>query len=173
MSEGEGEGSPHSTGIESRADSKDLAEPQFGQGDASFRAAGGEEGIERLVDRFYDLMCERPDAAGIRKMHPKDLAGSRDKLTRFLCGWLGGPKLYSERYGPIKLPKAHARFPIGTIERDAWLDCMAAALVDEPMAEDFKRYLMRELGVPAERIRRVVAERMRDAESLRATSETK
>jgi hemoglobin len=131
----------------------------YGEGDASFRAAGGEEGIRRLVDRFYDLMEERPDAAGIRRMHPGDLEGSRDKLARFLCGWLGGPKRYAEKYGPIRLPKAHVRFPIGRAEARAWLDCMEAALLDQPMAEDFKAYLIRELSVPADRIQRVASDR--------------
>ena len=129
--------------------------PRYGEGDASFRAAGGEAGLRPLVDRFYDLIEERPDAARIRKMHPQNLEVSRDKLTRFLCGWLGGPKRYAEKYGPIQIPKVHAHLPIGFAERDAWLACMEAALNDQPMAEDFKAYLLRELAVPAERIRQV------------------
>jgi len=104
-------------------------------------------------------MEERTDAAKIRKMHPRDLTTARDKLARFLCGWLGGPKRYSEKYGPIQIPKAHARFPIGADERDAWLACMEAALIDQPMADDFKAYLLRELAVPADRIRQVVEAR--------------
>ena len=133
--------------------------PRYGEGEASFQAAGGEAGIRDLVDRFFDLMEERPDAARIRKMHPSDLEGSRDKLARFLCGWLGGPKRYSEKYGPIKLPMAHARFPIEAAERDAWINCMRAALQDAPMDASFKKYLIRELQVPAERIRQVVENR--------------
>ena len=133
---------------------------RYGEGDASFLAAGGEAGIRRLVDRFYDLMEERPDAAGIRRMHPRDLDASRDKLARFLCGWLGGPKRYAEKYGPIKIPRVHARFAIGTVESAAWLDCMQAALIDQPMAEDFKTYLLRELHVPADRIVSAVRERI-------------
>ena len=100
----------------------------YGEGDASFRAAGGEAGLRLLVDRFYDLIDERPDAVRIRRMHPQDLEVSRDKLTRFLCGWLGGPKRYAQKYGPIQIPKAHAHLAIGSAERDAWLACMGAAL---------------------------------------------
>jgi len=144
------------------ATAKEGARPRYGEGDASFQAAGGEAGIRRLVDRFYEVMDSRPDAAKIRRMHPRDIESSRDKLARFLCGWLGGPKRYSEKYGPIKLPRAHARFPIGAAERDAWLDCMREALLDQPMEEDFKVYLMREIYVPAERIRRVVEARLAD-----------
>jgi len=148
--------------------SKEGGPPRYGEGDASYQAAGGEVGIRRLVDRFYDLMDSRPDASTIRRMHPRDLEGSRDKLARFLCGWLGGPARYSEKYGPIKLPRAHARFPIGAAERDAWLACMSEALVDQPMDEAFKSYLIRELNVPAERIRRVVEARQADEATDRA-----
>jgi hemoglobin len=69
--------------------------PQYGVGDASYQAAGGEVGIRKLVDDFYDVMEQRPEAQKIRKMHPADLTVSRDKLTLFLCGWLGGPRSYS------------------------------------------------------------------------------
>jgi hemoglobin len=131
----------------------------YGVEDASFRAAGGEEGIRRLVDRFYDLMEERPDTRRIREMHPADLEISRDKLARFLCGWLGGPRRYSEKYGPIQIPRAHAHLAIEEPERDAWLSCMREALEDAPYAEDFKAYLLRELAVPAEKIRLVVERR--------------
>ena len=132
---------------------------RYGEGDASFQAAGGEEGIRKLVDRFYDQMDERPDAASIRRMHPRDLSSSRDKLARFLCGWLGGPRRYAEKYGSIQIPKVHVRFPIHEAERDAWLDCMRAALDDFPVEDDFKAYLLRELYVPAERIRVAVVAR--------------
>ena len=73
-------------------------EAKFGEGDASFRAAGEIAGIERLVDDFYDIMDGAEFSATIRGMHPVDLEESRDKLARFLSGWLGGPKRYQEKY---------------------------------------------------------------------------
>lgn len=135
-----------------------TAAPEYGEGDASFQAAGGIEGITALVDRFYAWMDELPQAQEIRRMHPDDLAVSKDKLARFLCGWLGGPKRYQEAYGPISIPGAHARFPIGSAERDAWLECMRRAIDEQPYAEAFKAYLLRQLAVPAERVR-VAAQR--------------
>ena len=57
---------------------------------------GGEAAVRRLIDRFYDLMDEAPEYYVIRKLHPQDLAGSREKLFMFLSGWLGGPPLYVE-----------------------------------------------------------------------------
>lgn len=125
----------------------------YGVEDASYRAAGGEAGIRKLVDDFYDAMDQLPEAAKIRAMHPADLTLSRDKLARFLCGWLGGPKLYAEKYGPIRIPQAHSRFEIGSKERDAWLLCMEEALKDQHYAAEFKKYLLEQLYVPAERSR--------------------
>jgi hemoglobin len=60
--------------------------PRHGEGDTSFRAAGGVAGITRLVDAFYRQMDALPEAAAIRRMHPRDLTESRDKLARFPCG---------------------------------------------------------------------------------------
>ncbi|MBT5220864.1 MAG: globin, partial [Woeseia sp.] len=81
---------------------------QYGTGDASFQAAGGETGIRKLVNEFFDRMGSDPRFVTIHGMHPEDKEISRDKLARFLCGWLGGPKLYNEKYGAIGIPRVHA-----------------------------------------------------------------
>lgn len=125
----------------------------YGLEDTSFQAAGGFDGIKQLVDAFYDAMETLPQAQTVREMHSKDLTESRDKLTRFLCGWLGGPKLFSEKYGPIRIPVAHRHLEIGPAERDAWLACMQVAVDAQPYAQDFRDYLMTQLYVPAERSR--------------------
>ena len=39
---------------------------QYGVGDASYWAAGGIEGLRRLVDDFYRCMDELPEAAAVR-----------------------------------------------------------------------------------------------------------
>ncbi len=125
----------------------------YGEGDSSYHAAGGEEGLRRLVDGFYDAMETLPEAKHIREMHPQDLTESRDKLARFLCGWLGGPKRYNEKYGTIRIPKAHSHLDIGVKERDAWLLCMEESLKVQPYEADFKVYLIEQLFVPADRSR--------------------
>lgn len=134
----------------------------FGNRDASFDAAGGVAGIERLVDDFYDLMEALPEAARIRAMHPADLTVSRDKLARFLSGWLGGPRRYAEKYGSLSIPGAHARFPIGEADRVAWLRCMEQAIARQPWDEAFASYLLEQLGVPARRIVEVCAQQATD-----------
>lgn len=93
-----------------------------------FEAVGGQAGVRALVDRFYDLMDLEPAYAALRKLHPADLTGSRDKLYWYLCGWLGGPQHYVERFGHPRLRARHLPFAIGVAERDAWLACMRAAM---------------------------------------------
>jgi len=131
----------------------------YGDGGATYQACGGEEGIRRLVETFYGVMDSLPAARRIRKLHPPDLQLSIDKLVCFLCGWTGGPKRYAERYGPIQIPRVHSHLPVGEAERDAWLLCMEHALAEQPFPEELKRYLLEQLFVPAERIRRVVQAR--------------
>jgi len=128
-----------------------MTTPVYGQGDATFKAAGEYEGLKKLVDDFYDIMSELKQAQHIREMHPEDLDVSRDKLTRFLCAWTGGPRLYREKYGPISIPQAHSHLTIGAQERDAWLACMKQALAKQNYPQDFQEYMITQLAVPAER----------------------
>jgi hemoglobin len=95
---------------------------------SAFDALGGESAVRALVDRFYDLMDLEADYAGIRALHPPELDSSRDKLFWFLCGWLGGPSHYVERFGHPRLRARHLPFAIGIRERDQWLTCMAQAM---------------------------------------------
>jgi len=126
----------------------------YGTGDSSFQAAGEVAGIRQLVDTFFDLMGSDERFATIYALHPEDKEVSRDKLARFLCGWLGGPKLYNEKFGAIGIPRVHAHLPIGTAERDQWLTCMTESVAEQPFAPKFRKYLMEQLFVPAEAVRR-------------------
>lgn len=104
-------------------------QPQLTQ--THYDRLGGAEAIRRLVHRFYALMDELPEAYGIRKLHPKDLTTSEEKLFLFLSGWTGGPPLYIEQVGPPMLRRRHFPFPIGEAERDQWLMCMRMALEEQ------------------------------------------
>jgi hemoglobin len=125
----------------------------YGSEDATYKAAGEFEGIKQLVDDFYDIMSELKESKKIRDMHPIDLEVSRDKLTRFLCAWTGGPRLYKEKYGTISIPQVHSHLTIGSEEKTAWLNCMTKALAKQNYPEDFQKYMITQLSVPAERCR--------------------
>jgi hemoglobin len=94
----------------------------------AFELMGGEARVRELIDRFYDLMDIEPQYAALRAVHPNTLDDSRDKLFWFLCGWLGGPNHYIERFGHPRLRARHLPFAIGIQERDEWLACMSQAM---------------------------------------------
>ena len=127
-----------------------LSQRYFGEDDVPYQAAGGEAGIRQLCKAFYRAMDELPEAATIRAMHKEDLSELEDKLSLFLCGWLGGPIRYRDKYGPIVIPQAHAHLDIGPEERDAWLQCMQVALDQQEYTPEFKTYMMQSLWMPAE-----------------------
>ncbi|HBV62260.1 MAG TPA: globin [Rhodopirellula sp.] len=103
-----------------------------------YEQLGSAEGVRALVDRFYELMDQLPEAKGIRDLHPADLTGSADKLYKFLSGFLGGPPLYVNEFGHPRLRARHLPFPIGVSERDQWVLCMETAL-QELVASDTLR----------------------------------
>ena len=106
-----------------------------------FEQLGGDAGIRRLVDRFYDLMDTAPEAATIRALHAHSLKASRDKLHLFLVGWTGGPPVYVEKHGHPRLRMRHFPFAIGARERDEWMWCMDRALAEHPMPEALRTML--------------------------------
>lgn len=93
-----------------------------------YEALGGIDQIDVLVDRFYDLMVLEPAFSELRAMHPQDLSGSREKLKFFLTSWMGGPDIYSPKYGHPMLRARHLPFKIGLNERNQWLACMYQAM---------------------------------------------
>lgn len=118
-----------------------------------FQLLGGEAGIGRLVDRFYDVMDTAPEAAGIRSLHPPGLEESREKLRLFLTGWTGGPPVYVERFGHPMLRARHLPFPIGEAERDAWLWCMDQALEDVDLPAEVRDFLGQRFRAMADHMR--------------------
>ena len=95
-----------------------------------FEMLGGEATVQALVDRFYDLMDLEPAYAELRATHGSSLTESRQKLFWFLCGWLGGPDYYVERFGHPRLRMRHMPFAIGIKERDQWVACMRQAMTE-------------------------------------------
>lgn len=106
-----------------------------------FEWIGGEARIRPLVDRFYDLMELEPGYAALRAAHGDTLDNARDRLFWFLCGWLGGPQHYVERFGHPRLRMRHMPFSIGILERDQWLACMNQAMQETGVPEDLRQRL--------------------------------
>lgn len=110
-----------------------------------YELMGGDAGIRRLVDRFYDLMDTSPEAANVRALHAASLKQSREKLYMYLTGWTGGPPIYVEKYGHPRLRARHLPFTIGERERDEWLWCMDQAIDEQPMPDDLRVALRQKL----------------------------
>jgi hemoglobin len=107
-----------------------------------FDLLGGETGVRKLVDAFYDRMASEPAFVGIRALHPPSLDGSRDKLFWFLCGWTGGPDHFVQRFGHPRLRARHLPFAIGESERDQWMRCMDGALERVGVDADLRAKLL-------------------------------
>ena len=114
---------------------------------------GGEAGIRRLVDRFYDLMDTAPEAATVRALHATSLKASRDKLHLFLVGWTGGPPVYVEKHGHPRLRMRHFPFRITARERDEWMWCMDRAMAEHDMPEALRTQLRERLHALADHMR--------------------
>ena len=121
--------------------STEQTTPQAPPFDTPFAWIGGEEKIKALVERFYDLMDIEPAYAVLRASHGSTLGDARQKLFWFLCGWLGGPDYYQERFGHPRLKMRHMPFSIGIIERDQWLACMDQAMGETELPEELHRRL--------------------------------
>lgn len=109
--------------------------------DTPFEWIGGEDAVQRLTDRFYDLMDLEPGYAALRRVHGSDLASARQKLFWFLSGWLGGPQYYTEQFGHPRLRARHMPFKIGILERDQWLACMDQAMGETGVDETLRARL--------------------------------
>ena len=118
-----------------------------------YELIGGEAGLRKLVERFYDLIDSSPEAAQIRALHPKSLKQSREKFFMFLSGWSGGPQLYVEKYGHPRLRMRHMPFSIGIVERDQWIWCMNRTLDEMQMNSAVTEHLKARFAETADFLR--------------------
>lgn len=118
-----------------------------------YEALGGEDGIRALANEFYRVMSERPEAKTIRDMHAGDTTDIAEKLFLYLSGWVGGPDLYFQKYGTVCLSSQHAKFSIGSEERDQWLKCLDQALVNLNISDEMIDILKKPMFNLAEMMR--------------------
>ena len=104
-----------------------------------YQQMGGEVVFQELVKRFYENVAKN---LVLKPMYPdKDMAGAEKRLRMFLEQYWGGPTTYSEERGHPRLRMRHMGFVIGNQEREEWLKCMHAALIDLDMKEELKEKL--------------------------------
>lgn len=113
---------------------------------------GGEAGVKRLVETFYDLIEQHPEGQAVNILHLRGhgVAHSRIEQSNFLSGFLGGPKLYAERYGHSNVRLMHEHVEIDREARDSWLTCMGMAIDAVGIEPGLKRQLMDNFTVVAD-----------------------
>lgn len=101
-----------------------------------FDLVGGSEAVERIVDRFYDLIESDADYAGLRDLHGPDLGPVRQGLAAYIAGWLGGPRDWFERPGKNCVMSMHAPLAISTDIAGQWTHAMIRAISSEPELDE-------------------------------------
>jgi hemoglobin len=126
-------------------------DPIPSRADTFYAAVGGEETFRRLVDTFYAGVASDPL---LRPLYPEaDLGPAAERLRMFLIQYWGGPTTYSAQRGHPRLRMRHAPFPIGTVERDAWLRHMRDALDAVQLPAAYDRVLWDYLSTAADSMR--------------------
>jgi hemoglobin len=95
----------------------------------------GEENLQKLVDKFYDLVFDDPF---IKDLFKSDKEEIKRKQFLFLTQFLGGPQLYSDIHGHPKLRARHLPHVITEEKAMSWLRCMHAAIDSLDIAEEMK-----------------------------------
>ncbi|MEN2466745.1 globin [Ornithinibacillus sp. FSL M8-0202] len=111
-----------------------------------FEEIGGYETIERLVAAFYRRVGNHPKLTPI---FPEDLTETARKQTLFLTQFFGGPPIYTEERGHPMMRRRHLPFEITPSRRDAWLDCMEAALEEVEIEEPYRTAIFEKLTMTA------------------------
>jgi hemoglobin len=116
---------------------RELAMPPVDPANALERL-GGETAVRAWVNHFYDSVRQDPVLA---PLFTADLSLSRDKQFRFFVQMLGGPQLYTERYGQPFLRYRHRHIKIGQPERDAWMALLIESLRKVTQDEELIEFL--------------------------------
>lgn len=111
-----------------------------------FEAIGGFETIDKLVTAFYKRVGNHPKLTPI---FPEDLTETAQKQRWFLTQFFGGPPLYLENRGQPMMRRRHLPFEITPSRRDAWLECMEAALIEVNIEEPYRTAIFEKLTMTA------------------------
>jgi hemoglobin len=118
---------------------------QARQTNTPYDLVGGMPVVEKIVNRFYDLL-ENPVYAELRALHAPDLAPMRTSLSGFLAAWLGGPRdWFSDNPGKCMM-SAHRDVTMNTEVGQQWAEAMACAIADSPVEPELGAKMADALG---------------------------
>jgi hemoglobin len=110
--------------------------------DSLYEALGGAETVKRLVEAFYPKVYADPDLA---PLFPDGVEEIMMKQEMFLTQFLGGPPLYSDRFGPPAMRQRHLPFEVTPRRALAWLRCMKEAMDETGMKGPEREYFYERL----------------------------
>ncbi|MFC4559333.1 globin [Virgibacillus kekensis] len=111
-----------------------------------YEAIGGFDTIDKIVTEFYKRVGNHPTLTPI---FPDDLTWTAQKQSWFLTQFFGGPQLYNENRGHPMLRRRHLPFEITPERKDAWLECMDAALEEAEIEEPYRTAIFEKLTMTA------------------------
>lgn len=112
-----------------------------------YELIGGEKTLAALVEAFYTRVAQHPD---LKPIFPEDLTETKYKQFMFLTQFLGGPSLYSDRYGHPMLRARHMPFPITPKRARAWLSCMSEAMDEIGLQGSIREFIFGRLTLTAQ-----------------------
>lgn len=95
----------------------------------------GNENLQKLIDQFYDLVFSSEKIAPLFKNDKEEI---KEKQYLFLSQFLGGPHLYTEKYGHPKMRARHLPHAISEEAKNEWLRCMKLAIETLDLTDDLK-----------------------------------
>lgn len=85
----------------------------------------GEQNLKLLVSEFYDRVFA---SEKIRPLFQNNKEEIMEKQFLFLTQFLGGPTVYTEKYGHPKMRMRHIPHKITEEAKGEWLKCMKEAI---------------------------------------------
>lgn len=98
----------------------------------------GEHNLRELVNTFYDIIFNESTISHLFKTSQDEI---REKQFLFLTQFLGGPQLYSAKYGHPRMKMRHLPHPIGEKEMLEWLRCMKMAIQKMKFSDELSEEL--------------------------------
>jgi hemoglobin len=109
-----------------------------------YEKVGGEDGVKKLVNTFYDKIetTEEGKPVLLLQLRGHGIAHARVEQVNFLSGFLGGPKLFIEKWGHSDIRKIHEHIEIDETASESWLNCMQMTVDELGYDSDLKGKLM-------------------------------
>lgn len=122
-----------------------------------YTRVGGEEGLRKLIETFYDIIEFEPEGRALKMLHLRGhgVAHSRIEQFKFLSDFLGGPKLYREQHGHSDVRQMHVHVVIDRQAHDDWLNCMTIAIDRVGLDQEVGAQLMQHFRVVAAKLQNV------------------